>query len=146
MTLHPDVIKVAHVLAFEVDMRLLRSVEELGSGGFGKVELMENKNSHMFAVKSCSLRGKPKEFRREIESMCRLFHPCVVRCYGFSLKGSKQEGTIVMKYAKNGSLHDVLKSVWAGNPPAFWNDTEIAIIVCGIVSGLEFIHSQGIVH
>jgi serine/threonine protein kinase len=51
-----------------------------------------------------------------------------------------------MKYAKNGSLGDVLDSVRAGNRPTFWNGTGIAIIVCVIVSGLEFIHSHGIVH
>jgi serine/threonine protein kinase len=121
MALHPDIIKVPHLSEFEVDMSLLRPVKDLGSGGFGEVKLMVDRNSNGFAVKYCLLGHEPKEFRRQIESMCRLFHPCVVRCSRFSLrlKGSKREGTIMMKDAKNGSLHDVLKSVRAGNPPAF---------------------------
>jgi len=48
-----------------------------------------------------------------------------------------------MKYMKHGSLRDALEDAKKGK---FWNDTGIAVIVCGIVLGLEFIHSQKIVH
>jgi serine/threonine protein kinase len=51
-----------------------------------------------------------------------------------------------MKYMKYGSLLTVLDSVKSGNAPKFWDGTGIAIIVCGIVCGLEVIHSQGIIH
>jgi serine/threonine protein kinase len=149
MVLHPDVITVAHLSEFEVDMSSLREVRTLGFGGSGKVKLMVNKSSYKFAVKYCSLPHGTRRFRREIESMCRLNHPCVIPCYGFSLRSEsygRREGIIVMKYAKNGSLGDVLNSVRAGKRPPFWTDTGIAIIVCGIISGIEFIHSQGIVH
>jgi hypothetical protein len=149
MMLHPDIIRGAHLSEFEVDMSSLREVEKLGFGGFGTVKLMVSKSLYEFAVKYCSLPHGTRAFRREIESMCRLNHPCVIPCYGFSLRSEgsgRREGVIMMKYAKNGSLADVLNSVRAGNRPTFWNSTEIAIVVCGIVSGLEFIHSQGIVH
>jgi hypothetical protein len=86
MALHPDIIKVAHLSEFEVDMNLLRPFKDLGSGGFGKVKLMVDKNSNAFAVKYCSFGRGPKEFRCEIESMCRSFHPCVARGYSQSDK------------------------------------------------------------
>jgi protein kinase A len=51
-----------------------------------------------------------------------------------------------MEYMPNGSLDHVLERVRQGNPPDFWNDTGIAIIVCGIVVGMEFIHSRSMVY
>jgi serine/threonine protein kinase len=53
---------------------------------------------------------------------------------------------LVMKYMENGSLGDVIKRVAAGKAPPFWNPTGIGIIICGIVCGMRFIHSEGFVH
>jgi serine/threonine protein kinase len=36
--------------------------------------------------------------------------------------------------------------VQQGKPPLFWTDTGIAIIVCGVVAGVQFMHSQGFVY
>jgi serine/threonine protein kinase len=51
-----------------------------------------------------------------------------------------------MKYMENDPLADVLGWVKVANPPSFWTPTGIAIIVCGIVFGPEFIHSKGFIH
>jgi serine/threonine protein kinase len=51
-----------------------------------------------------------------------------------------------MKYMSEGSLREVLAKVKGGDAPKFWNATGIAIIVCGIVVGLEFIHSEHLIH
>jgi serine/threonine-protein kinase len=52
----------------------------------------------------------------------------------------------MMKYMENGSLYDFVKQVAARKAPAFWNPTKIGIIICGIVYGMKFIHSEGFVH
>jgi serine/threonine protein kinase len=50
-----------------------------------------------------------------------------------------------MKYMSGGSLRRVLEKVKAPKASEFWNPTGIAIIVCGIASGLEFIHSEHLI-
>jgi serine/threonine protein kinase len=52
----------------------------------------------------------------------------------------------LMKYMKHGSLDVILDAVKSKKSPIFWTHTGISITVCGIVLGLEFIHSRGIVH
>jgi serine/threonine protein kinase len=51
-----------------------------------------------------------------------------------------------MKYMSGGSLRGLLDKVKVGDAPKFWNPTGIAIIVCGIVVGLAFIHSEHFIH
>jgi serine/threonine protein kinase len=51
-----------------------------------------------------------------------------------------------MEYAANGSLMRVLRLVHKGCKLPFWNQTGIAIIICGIVLGMHFIHSRGFIH
>jgi serine/threonine protein kinase len=51
-----------------------------------------------------------------------------------------------MEYMPNGSLDQVLQRMQQGKPPHFWTDTGIAIIVCGVVAGIQFMHSQGFVY
>jgi serine/threonine protein kinase len=50
------------------------------------------------------------------------------------------------EYAVNGSLADVLRRVQRGSTFSFWNDTGKAIIICGIVLGMRYVHSRGIMH
>jgi serine/threonine protein kinase len=109
---------------------------------------MEKHHSRHHAVKFLDLpssidREKRIEaFSREFKTLSRLKHLCVVPVYGFSRAASGYTQAIVMKYMPNGSLGDVLRRVKKGKPPAFWTHTGIAIIVCGIVVGLEFISSS----
>jgi serine/threonine protein kinase len=52
-----------------------------------------------------------------------------------------------VKWIDNGLLRGSLGKVKARNVPQFfWNTTGIAIVVCGVVLGLEFIHQEDIVH
>jgi serine/threonine protein kinase len=51
-----------------------------------------------------------------------------------------------MKYMVNGSLEDALNAVAKGQRPGFWTPTGRTILICGIIVGLEFIHSRGMVH
>jgi serine/threonine-protein kinase len=51
-----------------------------------------------------------------------------------------------MEYAENGSLASVLTRVKSGRRPRFWNPTGIAIIISGIVLGMDFVHSCGFIH
>jgi serine/threonine protein kinase len=46
----------------------------------------------------------------------------------------------------NGSLFDVLENVTSGDQPEFWTSPEIAMMVCDIIFGIEFLHSRGFGH
>jgi serine/threonine protein kinase len=135
-----------------IDLEGFQQVELLGCGMFGVVRLMANNDGELYAVKFFArTRHQTEEtasaaFSREFEACCKLNHPCIVPVYGFSATTRQSEAALVMKYMANGSLADVLERVKGGKAPSFWTPTGIAIIVTGIVCGLEFIHSKGFVH
>jgi serine/threonine protein kinase len=83
---------------------------------------------------------------REAETLFALNHPCVVPFLAWSLPQRSTEAQIRMEFAQNGSLCDVLQKVNSGAVPHFWNPTGIGIIICGIVLGMRFIHSRGLIH
>jgi len=127
-----------------VDVDSLREISDLGLGGFAVVKLMANSLDEKFAVKF-PLTTSNQQIR-ESEAFLKLHHPCICPVYKSVSSKKRHIGHVVMKYMENRSLDCVLDSVREGNPPQFWNGTGIAIIVCGIVVGLSFIHSQVFVH
>jgi serine/threonine protein kinase len=89
---------------------------------------------------------EPMEFLREIELLVKINHPCIVRIFGYSLPYRERSAEIVFEYAANGSLYDVLRKARTSAVPAFWNPTGISIIIIGIVLGMRYVHSIGIMH
>jgi serine/threonine protein kinase len=87
-----------------------------------------------------------EHFLREIEAMTNLNHPCVVRILGWCPTTGSNPAEIWTEYAANKSLEDVLERVGWGEDPPFWTPTAKAIIICGIVLGMRFIHSKGYIH
>jgi TPR repeat protein len=136
------------LLKLEIDLSSLREVKVLGDGAFGVVKLMKNSEDELFAVKffsreSLTQAALTESFMREFEALFSLRHPCIIPLYGFS---RVEKVILVMKYMENGSLYDVIQRVAAGKAPAFWNPTGIGNIICGIVCGMRFIHSECFVH
>jgi serine/threonine protein kinase len=85
-------------------------------------------------------------FSRELDAFCHLSHPCIIRIYRFSREAENYEGALVMEYMPNGSLYHVLERVRPENPPDFWDDTGVTIIIGGIVVRMKFIHWRGMVY
>jgi serine/threonine protein kinase len=135
-----------------VDLDGLRQIKLLGCGSFGVVKLMEDEDGERYAVKLFArtrhqaTRTAAEAFEREFKACSSLKHPCIVPVYGFSAATERGDAALVMKYMENDSLGSVLANVRRGSPPSFWTHTGIAIIVCGIVYGLEFIHLKGFAH
>jgi serine/threonine protein kinase len=124
------------------DNRLL-----IGNGGFAAVYLETNEETDQkIVVKEISWAYEETHFIREIETLIKLNHPCVVRILGFNLPPLTESAEIQMEYAENGSLVSVLRSVQYGSRPRFWDPTGIGIIICGIVLGMRYVHSQGFIH
>lgn len=131
-----------------VDIRTLKHVKDLKSGGYGSVKLMIDPNTNIeYAVK---FNDKPdpkaeKHFERETSILKKAMHPCVVRICGCNYTPDQESG-IVLEFMRNGSLKDIEEKVMSGNTPSFFTPTIKAIITIGICYGLRFLHKINIIH
>jgi serine/threonine protein kinase len=115
------------------------------------VTLREDPITHeKFAVKHIApfveILSEKVVFIREVENLAKLKHPCVLRIRGYAFPVRSIRAEIHMEYAERGSLKDVLWRVNRKLLPTFWNPTGIGILVCGIVLGMRYVHSEGIIH
>jgi serine/threonine protein kinase len=97
-------------------------------------------------VKHISVDLDRHRFVREVETLVKLNHPCVLRILKWALPQATRGGEIHMELAEHGSLEAVLEQVNSYRAPVFWNSTGIGIIICGIVLGMRYVHSRGIIH
>jgi serine/threonine protein kinase len=81
------------------------------------------------------------EIEREIEKLMNVTHPCIAAPFGFVLSTPSKQLKIARLYTRSGSLKDVLSA-----RPLWWTPTAKAITVAGIVFGMRFLHSFGLIH
>jgi serine/threonine protein kinase len=82
-----------------------------------------------------------EDFAREFDALTALDHPCIVPLFGCALRTEKQFPKLATYLMAGGSLSDVLRE----RPP--WLDrTAKTIILVGMVMGMAFMHSKGLVH
>jgi serine/threonine protein kinase len=128
-----------------------RKVGLIGKGAQGKVHRYQHKrNDELIAVKrsrlaACDIaHGIVKEkILREIHSLMRFRHPCIVPLLGYDLQIESKVMRIAMPYIGPDSLESVLKS--PVNHPWLSLTSKTKIIV-GIVIGMYLVHSGGIIH
>jgi serine/threonine protein kinase len=78
---------------------------------------------------------------KEMEQLINLRHPCIAAPIGFVLESGSRELKIIGMYSESASLSEVI----AANP-AWWTPTAKAKAVAGLVLGLRFAHSFGLIH
>jgi serine/threonine protein kinase len=81
------------------------------------------------------------EIEKEIEKLMNVTHPCIAAPFAFILPAASKELRIARLYTRGGSLNDVLST-----RPLWWTPTAKAIAVAGIVLGMKFLHSFGLIH
>ena len=124
----------------------------LGEGAFGKVLKVSSLiNQKIYAMKILDLKGKEndsmskedkeKYFISEIELLKKLDHPNIVKYY----KSFREDDLlyIIMEYFDNGDLDDyirVLKNEKKQKKEEIWN------IFYQCITGLNYLHSSGVVH
>jgi hypothetical protein len=68
-------------------------------------------------------------------------HPCIAASIGFVLAGGSRELKVIGLYSEGFVLVEVI-----GASPAWWIATAKAKAVAGLVLGLRFVHSFGLIH
>jgi hypothetical protein len=136
---------VANYLAEPYDSEAGRVI---GRGGFSTVTVGTSSGVQgAVAVKSIPREAYDQElFFREIEALVHLNHPCVLQIYGWSAREEFHLAQIHTEMAEHGSLEAVLEKVNWGSGLPFWNATGKAVVICGIVLGMAYVHRKGYIH
>ncbi|GBC38067.2 kinase-like domain-containing protein [Rhizophagus irregularis DAOM 181602=DAOM 197198] len=122
------------------------NIQEIGSGGFGKVYRADWKDSH----KCCALKSfynlndaTIKAIVREIQHHREVdFYDNVIRFYGLTtFKNQIKEYSLVIEYADGGTLRDYLKENFEN---LTWNDK--FSLAFQLVYAVSCLHGEGIVH
>jgi serine/threonine protein kinase len=97
-----------------------------------------------YEIKDSSANAQNSQIENEIENLINLRHPCIAAPIGFVVgieSGSQRELKIVRMYLEGCSLLEVVSV-----NPIWWTSTVKAKAVAGIVLGLRFAHSLGLLH
>jgi len=113
------------------------TVQPFAIGGFGKVyNATWGKQDVVIKVIKVQIDKHKKEAKKEADITIRLHHPNVILLFGTTWLNEKHFG-IVMEKAERGSL-----DTWIGKV----KDKKAAKITLGIIDGLEYVHSQKVIH
>jgi tRNA A-37 threonylcarbamoyl transferase component Bud32 len=133
-----------------IDLSTLKFVREIGRGGFGVVDLMEDQErKEHYAVKYLDVDHgiDSEQIAREVKVLIALNHPCILRIIGWSLPVTEcRQARIATEFMSHGSIGDALEGVKNGRIPSFWTHENISIMIVGLLLGLKYMHSQNIIH
>jgi TPR repeat protein len=120
----------------------------IGVGGFSRVSVERNpETGENVAVKRFSTDAfDQSSFLCEVGALANLNHPCILRIRGWKLPTGREPAEIWTVIAESGSLRDCMEKVGSETQFPFWNPTGKGILILGIVFGMRFIHSKGIIH
>jgi hypothetical protein len=119
----------------------------LGWGGNATVKLEFNPTlGQTVAVKHIRAESYDADrFQREVTAMSNLRHPCIARIHESNCHRGSQDAEIHLEFAEHGSLQRVMENVQRA-AEWFWTPTGKAVIICGIVLGMRFVHSKSYIH
>jgi serine/threonine protein kinase len=134
------------IVSYKVDPIPSVNGEVLGAGSFGRVTREKDPRNpeNRIAVKRLE-HADWSVFVREIATLVRLQHPCIVQILGWSRIGSNSF-EIWMKLAPNGPLTDHLPGGWREFRGFLRDPTRKSCLICDIVMGMRFVHSCGMMH
>jgi serine/threonine protein kinase len=119
-------------------------------GETGEVELWKHRESgEEIAVKSYPRSPEAEEkiqdeFLQEVSALIILDHPCIVKIKGCCLPQPREGPKLISEYLANGSLKPILES--GANCPRWWTVARRTNCIVGIVLGMTYIHSKGLIH
>ena len=124
-------------------------VEEIGSGASAKVYLaVDDRKDELVAIKTIPMQNLKKDhgeinLRRETEILHKLKHNNIVKIKDFAK--TQRNNYVIIEYCNGGSLGDY-KKFYEKKTKTTLNELFIQKIMRQIADGLEYMHSQKIVH
>ncbi|XP_024403862.1 uncharacterized protein [Physcomitrium patens] len=125
----------------------------LGAGAFGSVNLAINReNGEVFAVKSVQVKVRyagseaaVRAIENEIDMLQRLDSKYVVRCLGsdWTEEGGQLMRNLFLEYMPEGCLTDFVKQFTSSGA---LDEQLLRTYTRSIVEGIDYLHSNGIVH
>ena len=120
----------------------------IGQGAYGKVyECLNLETGELHAVKYIELQGSPEQILREVYNLKHqiymlqsLSHKNIIQYLYTDLDASCNGVNILMEYVPGGSLKYLLNKLGPFEEPM------AALYIRQVLEGLEYLHSQGIIH
>lgn len=116
-------------------------LEKLGSGSFGTVfKAIDKRTNEVVAIKQIDLETADddiSDIQQEITLLAQCDSSYITQYFGSFVKGFKL--WIVMEFMAGGSCLDLLK-------PGPFSEQHIAIILKELLTGLDYLHSEGKLH
>jgi serine/threonine protein kinase len=120
---------------------------QLHESEFSEVILAEDqKRKVKRAVKTLKNETLTEAFNQESSIHARLNHPLIIGFEGTILSPQTHQPAIVTEFVPNGSLAEHLPLPVNSDESIVTGETRIAMIVVGIVLGMRYLHSLGILH
>ncbi|XP_046363537.1 serine/threonine-protein kinase Nek4-like [Haliotis rufescens] len=127
----------------------LRSSSSVGKGTLGKVYKVQGFDGEQYALKVSGFIDATAEEERyllgEVETLSRFQHPHIVRHIdGWDTRDKQGQLRvyILMEYCPGGDLRSYLNNTLGRPPP----EAEFGTWLAQIASGLDFIHTMGVLH
>jgi hypothetical protein len=131
---------IANLSGFE-ERSLIGGCDQIGNEIYDRLEDELSVVVKSIAHSECI---EKSQIENELGKLIHLHHPSIAALIGFVLpieRGSQQEFKILRLYLEGCSLAEVVSA-----NPVWWTSTVKAKVVAGIVVGLRFAHSLGLVH
>ncbi|KAK8890115.1 hypothetical protein M9Y10_034875 [Tritrichomonas musculus] len=124
----------------ENEIKDLEKIDELGSGGGGKVFKVFKKK--LYALKEMNAKNSNsdqfQQFINEYEIMNMLDHANILKAYGIFLSNEKIPPSILLEYCPQNLLK--------GIEDKFFSKEELVKIIYQIAEGMKYIHFKKVIH
>jgi len=122
------------------------SVRDIGKGSFGVVKMVKDRTTSQERVqKTVSTAqlapGVLEMVRKEVDLLCQLDHPHVVKLFEYVEDEDRQELVLILEYVPGGSCAKYLKD-------SYFDLTEVLVsrLIFQALSAVAYCHSQSVAH
>lgn len=125
---------------------VLEEISRLGEGASGAVHLVRDKRSQKVMARKTitTLEAPMKQLLRELHIISSNSHPHIVTFYGAYISPSSSEVKVLMEVCDGKSLEAVGKRLRERGAKV--SEKVAASLAEGILSGLAYLHSRGVIH